>query len=158
MRRSGRGAQVGRHDARSQGRLGGGPPDRGGAGTGVSAPLDQLIRSRWWAAVATLCRLTGDLEAAEDAVQEACVVALERWPSAGVPDNALGWLIGVARHKALDRLRREAVRMTKEAASMREAHESGAEQDASPRPADTLSLMFMCCHPALSFEARVALT
>ena len=76
----------------------------------MSDPLDQLIRSRWWAAVATLCRLTGDLGAAEDAVQEACVAALEQWPSAGVPDNALGWLIGVARHKALDRLRREAIR------------------------------------------------
>jgi RNA polymerase sigma-70 factor (ECF subfamily) len=124
----------------------------------VSAPLDQLIRSRWWAAVATLCRLTGDLGAAEDAVQEACVVALEQWPSAGVPDNALGWLIGVARHKALDRLRREALRGTKEAASMREANEYGADQDASPRAADTLSLMFLCCHPALDVSARVALT
>jgi RNA polymerase sigma-70 factor, ECF subfamily len=124
----------------------------------VSAPLDQLIRSRWWAAVATLCRLTGDLGAAEDAVQEACVAALEQWPSAGVPDNALGWLIGVARHKALDRLRREAIRGAKEAASMHEAHDSGTGQDASPRADDTLSLMFMCCHPALSLEARVALT
>jgi RNA polymerase sigma-70 factor (ECF subfamily) len=124
----------------------------------VTAPLDQLIRSRWWAAVATLCRLTGDLGAAEDAVQEACVAALEQWPSAGVPDNALGWLIGVARHKALDRLRREAIRGAKEAASMHEAHDSGTGQDASPRAGDTLSLMFMCCHPALSLEARVALT
>jgi RNA polymerase sigma-70 factor (ECF subfamily) len=124
----------------------------------VTAPLDQLIRSRWWAAVATLCRLTGDLGAAEDAVQEACVAALEQWPSAGVPDNALGWLIGVARHKALDRLRREAIRGAKEAASMHEAHDSGTGQDASPRADDTLSLMFMCCHPALSLEARVALT
>ena len=124
----------------------------------MSAPLDQLIRSRWWAAVATLCRLTGDLGAAEDAVQEACVAALEQWPSAGVPDNALGWLIGVARHKALDRLRREAIRGAKEVASMHEAHDSGTGQDASPRADDTLSLMFMCCHPALSLEARVALT
>jgi RNA polymerase sigma-70 factor, ECF subfamily len=124
----------------------------------VSAQLDQLIRSRWWAAVATLCRLTGDLGAAEDAVQEACVVALEQWPSTGVPDNALGWLIGVARHKALDRLRREAVRSTKEAASMREFNEIDAGSDASPHADDTLSLMFMCCHPALSLEARVALT
>ena len=58
------------------------------------------------------------------------MAALEQWPSTGVPDNALGWLIGVARHKALDRLRREAIRGAKEAASMREAHEYGAEQDA----------------------------
>ena len=124
----------------------------------MSAQLDELIRSRWWAAVATVCRLTGDLAAAEDAVQEACVVALEQWPSTGVPDNALGWLIGVARHKALDRLRREAVRGVKEAASMREANEYSAEPDVSPRAADPLSLMFLCCHPALSLEARVALT
>jgi RNA polymerase sigma-70 factor, ECF subfamily len=124
----------------------------------VSGPLDQLIRTHWWAAVATLCRLTGDLGAAEDAVQEACVAALERWPTAGVPDNALGWLIGVARHKAVDRLRREAVRGAKEAASMRDIEESGAGQDASPRATDTLSLMFMCCHPALDAAVRVALT
>jgi RNA polymerase sigma-70 factor (ECF subfamily) len=124
----------------------------------VSVPLDQLIRSHWWAAVATLCRLTGDLGAAEDAVQEACVVALERWPSAGVPDNALGWLIGVARHKAVDRLRREAVRAAKEAASVRETGESAAGPDASPQADDTLSLMFLCCHPALDASARVALT
>ena len=124
----------------------------------MSAQLDELIRSRWWAAVATVCRLTGDLGAAEDAVQEACVVALEQWPSTGVPDNALGWLIGVARHKALDRLRREAVRSVKEAASMREANEYSAEPDVSPRAADPLSLMFLCSHPALSLEARVALT
>jgi RNA polymerase sigma-70 factor (ECF subfamily) len=56
----------------------------------VSGPLDQLIRRNWWAAVAALCRLTGDLEAAEDAVQDACVVALERWPATGMPANALG--------------------------------------------------------------------
>jgi RNA polymerase sigma-70 factor, ECF subfamily len=124
----------------------------------VSGPLDQLIRQHWWAAVATLCRLTGDLQAAEDAVQDACVVALERWPAAGVPDNALGWLIGVARHKAVDRLRREAGRGAKEAAAMREIEESGVGDDASPQDADPLSLMFMCCHPALDMSARVALT
>ncbi len=87
-------------------------------------------------------------------MQEACVVALEQWPSAGVPGNALGWFIGVARHKALDRLRREAIRGAKEAASMLQARESGPEQDASPRAADTLSLMFLRCHPALSLETR----
>jgi RNA polymerase sigma-70 factor (ECF subfamily) len=124
----------------------------------VSGPLDQLIRPHWWAAVANLCRLTGDLEAAEDAVQDACVVALERWPATGVPDNPLGWLIGVARHKAVDRLRREAIRSVKEAASMRELEESGPGQDASPQAGDTLSLVFMCCHPALDVSARVALT
>jgi RNA polymerase sigma-70 factor, ECF subfamily len=124
----------------------------------VSGPLDQLIRRHWWVAVATLCRLTGDLQAAEDAVQDACVAALERWPASGVPDNALGWIIGVARHKAVDRLRREAVRGAKEAASMRDLDEGGAGYDAAPRDADPLSLVFMCCHPALGVSARVALT
>ncbi len=124
----------------------------------MSGPLDQLIRRHWWAAVATLCRLTGDLGAAEDAVQDACVAALERWPVTGIPDNALGWLIGVARHKAVDRLRREAIRGAKEAASMRELEPSGSGPDTAPEPADPLSLVFLCCHPALDASARVALT
>jgi len=117
--------------------------------------IEQVIRGQWGPAVAVLCRVTGDLGAAEDAVQEACVAALERWPAAGVPDNAAGWLIGVARHKAVDRLRREAARGAKEAAYMREAYEAG---DVSPQPDDMLSLMFLCCHPALDVSARVALT
>jgi RNA polymerase sigma-70 factor (ECF subfamily) len=118
--------------------------------------LEQAVRGHWGAAVATLCRLTGgDLGAAEDAVQEACVAALERWPATGVPGNPLGWLIGVARHKAVDRLRREAARSAKEAAFMREVYEP---EDAQPRDADTLSLIFLCCHPALDAPARVALT
>jgi RNA polymerase sigma-70 factor, ECF subfamily len=114
--------------------------------------LEQIIRGHWGAAVATLCRVTGDLGAAEDAVQDACLVALERWPAAGIPGNPLGWLIGVARHKAVDRLRREAARPVKEAAYMREAHPY------EPQPDDMLSLIFLCCHPALDAPARVALT
>jgi RNA polymerase sigma-70 factor, ECF subfamily len=117
--------------------------------------LEHLIRGHWGAAVAALCRVTGDLGAAEDAVQEACVVALERWPAAGVPDSPVGWLIGVARHKAVDRLRRESVRGAKEAAYMREAPEPG---NVTQGPSDMLSLMFLCCHPALDISARVALT
>jgi RNA polymerase sigma-70 factor (ECF subfamily) len=124
----------------------------------VSSPLDQLIRRHWWAATAALCRLTGDIGAAEDAVQDACVAALEQWPATGVPDNALGWLIGVARHKAVDRLRREAIRGAKEAASMRELDDGGLGRDASPEPADQLSLVFLCCHPALDASVRIALT
>jgi RNA polymerase sigma-70 factor (ECF subfamily) len=116
--------------------------------------LEHLIRAHWGTAVAALCRVTGDLGAAEDAVQEACVAALERWPAAGVPDNPVGWLIGVARHKAVDRLRREAARPGKEAAYMREAY----PEDPEPQPDDMLSLIFLCCHPALDAPARVALT
>ena len=124
----------------------------------MSTPLDQLIRRHWWAATAALCRLTGDIGAAEDAVQDACVAALEQWPTTGVPANALGWLIGVARHKAVDRLRREAIRGAKEAASMRELDDAGLGRDTSPEPADQLSLVFLCCHPALDASVRVALT
>jgi len=130
--------------------------------------LDQVIRRHWWAAVASLARLTGDLGAAEDAVQDACVAALERWPTAGVPGNPLGWLIGVARHKAVDRLRREGARGAKEAAFVRELDDGraaapgwGTERPVSEEPEaedDLLSLVFMCCHPALGPAARVALT
>jgi RNA polymerase sigma-70 factor, ECF subfamily len=92
---------------------------------------------------------------AEDAVQDACLVALDRWPSAGVPANPSAWLTGVARHKALDRLRRESRRVSKEAAAARDAVAAAAPAFG---PDDQLGLIFLCCHPALAPEARVALT
>jgi RNA polymerase sigma-70 factor (ECF subfamily) len=100
----------------------------------------------------------GDLEVAEDAVQDACTAALAQWAAEGVPASPRGWLIGTARHKALDRLRREHRRADKEAEAMRE--------EAAPRPAtgwaagtdDELALIFTCCHPALDPAARVGLT
>jgi RNA polymerase sigma-70 factor (ECF subfamily) len=98
----------------------------------------------------------GDLEVAEDAVQDACVVALDRWPSSGVPANPFAWLVGVARHKALDRLRRESRRVDKEAAAMRET--AGGAPPPGPIPDDELALIFLCCHPALDPGVRVALT
>ena len=79
-----------------------------------------MFRAHWWAAVATVARLVGDLEIAEDAVQDACAAALIQWPAAGVPDHPRAWLVGVARHKATDRLRRESRRAEKEAAAMRD--------------------------------------
>jgi RNA polymerase sigma-70 factor, ECF subfamily len=103
--------------------------------------------------VATTTRLTGDLEVAEDAVQEACALALVKWPSEGVPGNPRAWLTGVARHKALDRMRREARRAGKEAAAMLEPAGDPAVGDA-----DELGLIFMCCHPALDPATRIALT
>jgi RNA polymerase sigma-70 factor (ECF subfamily) len=103
-------------------------------------------------------RQVGDLEVAEDAVQDACAAALAQWPAEGVPANPPGWLIGTARHKALDRLRRERRRADKEAAAMR--------AEAMPLPAtgwaagtdDELALIFTCCHPALDPAARIGLT
>ena len=79
-----------------------------------------MFRAHWWAAVATVARLVGDLEIAEDAVQDACAAALTQWPAGGFPDHPRAWLVGVARHKATDRLRRESRRAEKEAAAMRD--------------------------------------
>ena len=117
-----------------------------------------MFRAHWWAAVAAVTRQVGDLEVAEDAVQDACTAALAQWPAEGVPASPRGWLIGTARHKALDRLRREHRRADKEAEAMRE--------EPAPRPAtgwaagtdDELALIFTCCHPALDPAVRVGLT
>ena len=79
-----------------------------------------MFRAHWWAAVAAVTRQVGDLELAEDAVQDACAAALAQWPAEGWPSSPRGWLIGTARHKALDRLRRDRRRMDKEAEAMRE--------------------------------------
>jgi RNA polymerase sigma-70 factor, ECF subfamily len=116
----------------------------------------------------------GDLDVAEDAVQEACALALVKWPTTGIPANPRSWLAGVARHKALDRIRRESLRTGKEAAAMLEAAAAppgpggAAFADGVPfagdaaadaqAAADELGLIFMCCHPALDPEARIALT
>jgi RNA polymerase sigma-70 factor, ECF subfamily len=105
----------------------------------------------------------GDFDAAEEAVQEAFVVALERWPSDGVPDNPGAWITRVARNKAIDRLRREkTLRLKKEVLEGLEALAPSSEEpevEAEPEmPDDRLRLIFTCCHPALRPQARVALT
>jgi RNA polymerase sigma-70 factor (ECF subfamily) len=129
------------------------------SGAGLSDQYGELFRDCWWPAVAVLTRLTGDLETAEDAVQDACALALTQWPAGGVPSSPRGWLVGVARHKALDLLRREARRAPLEAAAARDR--PGPQDDGSgeEEPGDEeLALIFMCCHPALDPEARIALT
>ena len=119
--------------------------------------------------MASVTRMVGDLAVAEDAVQEACLAALVQWPADGVPADPRGWLIGVARHKALDVIRREARRGAKEEAAVRElnpsdpqsSRSSGSSQGSESLGAaagDELGLIFMCCHPALALDARVALT
>jgi len=105
--------------------------------------------------VAALTRLTGDLGRAEDAVQEACAAALVRWRRDGVPANPTGWLIGAARHKAIDTIRREGRRAEKEAAAVRDLGEPVVEPGGED---DELSLVFLCCHPSLDPAVRVALT
>ncbi|HEY6421697.1 MAG TPA: sigma factor, partial [Pseudonocardiaceae bacterium] len=108
--------------------------------------------------MASVARLVGDLATAEDAVQDACLVALTRWPVEGQPDNPRAWLIGTARHKALDQVRREARRGLKEAAAVRDIGMPGPPESAGAVPDEQLGLIFMCCHPAFDPPTRVALT
>ena len=92
-------------------------------------------------------------------MQEACALALRQWPAAGVPANPGAWLVGVAKHKAVDRLRRESLRPAKEAAAARTCAQAPPAGAGEPADADDeLGLIFMCCHPALEPAARVALT
>jgi len=108
--------------------------------------------------VATVSRLVGDVELAEDAVQEACAAALAQWPTAGLPANPGAWLVGTARHKALDRIRRESRRHDREAAAVRELGDPGVPSPPGTIGDDQLSLIFTCCHPALDAGVRVPLT
>ena len=124
----------------------------------MSVDLEAVFRAHWLGAVATVSRLLGDLELAEDAVQDACAAAVVQWPAQGVPANPSAWLVGTARHKALDRLRRESQRSAKETATMRELDNPIAWVDRGPARDDELSLIFMCCHPALDIGVRVPLT
>lgn len=121
----------------------------------MSVRLDDLIRIEGGRVLATLIRLTGDFATAEDALQDAVVAALERWPGEGIPANPAAWLLTVARNKALDRLRRESRRPAKESEAMRLlATEPDQPEDGRD---DRLRLIFTCCHPALSTEAQLAL-
>jgi len=112
--------------------------------------------------VAEVARATGRLDVAEDSVQDACVVAVRQWAAGHVPRDPQAWLTGVARHKALDRLRRESRRPAKEAASEATGREATGPVGGAAGPArsadEDLWLIYLCCHPALSPEARIALT
>lgn len=123
----------------------------------LEAALTRIHRQEYAAVVASLVRRFGDIDLAEDAASEALVAALEHWPTAGIPANPGGWLTTTATRKAIDRIRRESNRDTK--------HQQAAMIiDPTPPPDpgvvddDRLRLLFTCCHPALSPEARVALT
>ncbi|HEX2232152.1 MAG TPA: RNA polymerase sigma factor [Thermoleophilaceae bacterium] len=142
---------------------GGRPPRGPGAGATVAHPrevVDRLFRRESGRAVATLIRVLGDFDLAEEAVQEAFVMALRRWPEQGVPDRPAAWITTVARRKAIDRLRRERRLTEKRAdlAALARDEDEGDEVQPTTIPDDRLRLIFTCCHPALSPEARVALT
>jgi RNA polymerase sigma-70 factor (ECF subfamily) len=121
------------------------------------AALARLVREEGPRVVATLIRLTGDVQTAEDAVQEAAIRALRAWPDSGVPDNPRAWLTVAARHCALDTVRRESSRDRKEAEADRLQRLFDAEPVDSDVPDDLLRLVFTCCHPALALELQLAL-
>jgi RNA polymerase sigma-70 factor (ECF subfamily) len=132
--------------------------------SGLQAGLvDRLFRRESGQAVAILARILGDLDRAEEAVQDAFVVALERWPVSGVPENPAAWIVTAARNRAIDRIRREqrwAARRVALEAELR-ALGGGEDEDAEPVsvvPDERLRLIFTTCHPALEPEVRVALT
>jgi RNA polymerase sigma-70 factor (ECF subfamily) len=122
-----------------------------------AAAVERAYRESSGRAVATLARVFGDIDIAEDAVQEAFAVAAQRWPAAGVPPNPGGWIVTTARNKALDRLRRESSRPGREAQAAL-LHADAEVPEVGPVPDDRLRLIFTCCHPALAPEAQLALT
>ena len=126
----------------------------------VEAAVTQAFRDEWGRIVATLIRVTGDWDLAEECAQDAFTAALQRWPRDGIPRRPGAWLTTTARNRATDRLRRDAVGAAKlrEVAAMSLPPEPEAGQDDRAVPDDRLRLMFTCCHPALALEAQVALT
>ena len=137
--------------------------------TAVEAAVTQAFRDEWGQVVATLIRVTGDWDLAEECAQDAFALALQRWPRDGVPQRPGAWLTTTARNRATDRLRRAAIGAAKlrEVAVMSRTQEPGAGEpgttgpgsgDDSGVPDDLLRLMFTCCHPALALESQVALT
>ncbi|MEI2778484.1 MAG: sigma-70 family RNA polymerase sigma factor [Tetrasphaera sp.] len=125
--------------------------------TAAAEAITRAHHEEWGRVIAALARRFGDLDLAEDAAAEAFAAAVERWPRDGIPPNPGGWLATTAARKAIDRLRREAQRSAKyEAAQM--LYDDTPAEPTGPVTDDRLRLVFTCCHPALSMEARVALT
>lgn len=123
----------------------------------MHAEIERIYRAEHAKVVAALARRFGDLDIAEDAASEALLLAVEKWPTSGIPPNPGGWLTSTATHRAIDRIRRESVRDTKHQAALMITDETPREPT-GPVQDDRLRLIFVCCHPALPAEARVALT
>jgi RNA polymerase sigma-70 factor (ECF subfamily) len=127
--------------------------------TAVGAPeIERVFREEYGRAVASLVRFCGDIDLAEEVVQDAFTVALRRWPSDGVPPSPAGWIITTARNRAIDRLRREGSRAERHAEAVRLQNAGGLEVEEGAVEDDRLRLIFTCCHPALAPAAQVALT
>src|SRR5260370_25296136 len=119
----------------------------------TAAGIERFYREEFGRVLATLIRVLGDFDLAEDAAQDAFASAVEQWPRDGPPENPRAWIIGVARHKAIDRLRKqgrfndrreELIRMAESAG------DAGESYEASALPDERLRLIFTCCHPALA--------
>jgi RNA polymerase sigma-70 factor (ECF subfamily) len=127
----------------------------------ANTAIDTVYRSDWGRIVATLIRLVGDFDVAEEAAQEAFAAAVEQWRGSGVPESPRAWIIQTARHKAIDRIRRR-TRLEEKlewiAASGSIPIMEEPDYDTDEIPDDRLRLIFTCCHPALGLEAQVALT
>jgi RNA polymerase sigma-70 factor (ECF subfamily) len=123
------------------------------------ATVDALYRSDWGRIVATLIRLVGDFDVAEESAQEAFTAAVAQWRTDGVPEFPRAWIIQTARHKAIDRIRRQA-RLNQKLEAVAEITPSIEEPNVETDeiPDDRLRLIFTCCHPALALEVQVALT
>jgi RNA polymerase sigma-70 factor (ECF subfamily) len=124
------------------------------------AAVEEVYRSDWGRIVATLIRLLGDFDLAEEYAQEAFAVALHQWPASGVPEFPRAWIVQTARHKAIDRLRRQTLFSEKIQPELAYHLEQSAEPEylSNEIPDERLRLIFTCCHPALGPEAQVALT
>jgi RNA polymerase sigma-70 factor (ECF subfamily) len=123
--------------------------------------IEKIFRDEAGRALATLIRLVGDFDLAEDALQEAFAVALERWPAAEPPSNPRAWLVNVGRNKAIDRVRRQIAFRGKQGELLHELLGNAAVSCEAADPAlddDMLRLIFTCCHPAFAAEVQVALT
>jgi RNA polymerase sigma-70 factor (ECF subfamily) len=123
-----------------------------------SGEIERVFRAEYGRCVAVLVRVFGDIDIAEEAVQDAFTVAVQRWPEAGLPPSPAGWIITTARNRAIDRLRREASRTDRHAeAQLLYARDDAADEELAVRD-DRLRLIFTCCHPALAVSVQVALT
>src|SRR5579863_1503607 len=127
----------------------------------AASAVEEVYRSDWGRIVATLIRLLGDFDLAEEYAQEAFAAALEQWPASGVPALPRAWIIQTARHKAIDRLRRRTLFTEKIQPQLARDYTGSTpakEYEASEIQDERLRLIFTCCHPALAPEAQVALT
>ena len=135
--------------------------EAGNQAAGVQEAVDAVYRNEWRRIFATLVRVLGDMDLAEEALHEAFAAAVEQWPTEGVPASPRAWLVSAGRFKAIDMLRRRArfdASLTDLADRLNGQAKDGAMSDEEGIEDDRLRLVFTCCHPALAPEARVALT